>query len=89
MKALIPTAISAFGAPVMGATLGVAITVSDFIDPLTVRPNLKYSYNEESYIKYNALYRHTMRSFYISDETFMPQTTCIMTINTFTNPVSI
>ena len=68
LKALIPTAISAFGAPVIGATLGVAITVSDFIDQLTVRPNLKYSYNEESYIKYNALYRHTMRSFYISDE---------------------
>lgn len=68
LKALFPTVVSAAGAPVAGNALGVSITLSDTISPLSVRPNLTYSYSAVSYVKYNAIYRNYMRSFYISDK---------------------
>lgn len=68
LKALFPTVVSAAGAPVAGTALGVSITLSDTISPLSVRPNLTYSYSAVSYVKYNAIYRNYMRSFYISDK---------------------
>lgn len=68
LKALFPTVVSAAGAPVVGNALGVSITLSDTISPLSVRPNLTYSYSAVSYVKYNAIYRNYMRSFYISDK---------------------
>ena len=67
LKALVPTMVGSL-VPVAGTTLSVAITVSDLISPLSVRPNITYSYSAMYYIKYNAMFRHYMRSFYISDE---------------------
>lgn len=48
--------------------LSVGITLNDVISTAKVNPVMTYTYGAESYIKYNAVFRHYLRNIYINDK---------------------
>lgn len=52
----------------IGTPFSVAIALKDVISAGKVDPNITYSYGSQSYVKYNALFRHYLRTIYIGDK---------------------
>lgn len=52
----------------VGTAFEVLVTFGDLLDAASVKPNVTYSYDAQNYVRYNALYRHHMRQFYMSDK---------------------
>ena len=64
LKAVIPSILGGTA----GTALSIGITLNDLISAAKVNPVMTYTYGAESYIKYNAVFRHYLRNIYINDK---------------------